>query len=191
MSTDNKSPSYLMEREAVRDGFLLNTQDGEMARRILMEGGPGGQARILDDDRCVDWASIRQEFEGCTVLAANCREARAAFSLAQQARSTMGPPGADKGRLVKFFSAPTGYVFRVMAATADPKYWDDPVNVYREALAHPEWCSAPLDVIRGLLSDALPKGTKIEIPTREEMAIPGVRITRATDDAPSRILRAV
>lgn len=160
MATDNKSPSYNREREAVRK-WIEKTPDGQIARKQLMDAMGGDASSILDDDKHVDWEEIVREYRGATVLAANCKEAREAFELARQSSSLrLLPPSADKAKWVKFFSAPTGYVLRRTIELADPDYWNDPINVYREAMEHPEWCSAPMDVIRGLLNEVLPKARK-------------------------------
>lgn len=160
MSTDNKSPSYRAEREAVRK-WIERTPDGKYARKQLMDAMGGDASRILDDDQHVDWEEIVREYKGATVLAANCREAREAFELARQSSSLRQlPPSQDKSKWVKFLSAPAGYVLRRQIELADPDYWNDPINVYREAMEHPEWCSVPMDTIRGMLNDLLPKARK-------------------------------
>jgi len=156
MATDNKSPSYLEEREQVRRWFQ-KTQDGKEARRILMDAVGGDASRILDDDKHVDWEEMVKDYAGCSVLAASCREAREAFEIARQSKSSMGPPGVDKGKWVHWFSTPIGYVLRRQIELADPDYWNDPINVFREAMDHPEWCRVPMDVIRGELEMRLPK----------------------------------
>jgi hypothetical protein len=162
MPTDNKSPSYLQDREAARR-YLTQTPDGKVARDFLIKNAPGGDASsILDDDEHVDWEDLVRENKGLPVLAANCSEARRAFDMARQARSNLGVP-LDKHRWLKFFSAPLGYVLRKQIETCDPKYWDDPANLFREAMDHPEWCCVPSDVIRAQLEAHLPKGQKAVI----------------------------
>lgn len=156
MSTDNKSPSYLRDREAARR-WLTRTPDGRAARDHLMKHGPGGQARILDDDQHVEWEDLVNENRDLPLLAANCAEARSAFEMARQARSTLGPPGLDKARWIRFFATPVAYVLRRQIETGDPDYWNDPRNLYREALDHPEWLCVPAEVIRGELEKVLPR----------------------------------
>mgnify|MGYP001591707516 CR=1 FL=1 len=158
MPSENQSPSYLEEREYAR-WWLMNTKDGRAAADMLRRHAPGGDAsRILDDDKVVAWGDLVRENQGLPMIAANCREARNAFDLARQASSNFNaaPFGKDVWR--KFFTPPLGYFFRRQAEVADPDYWSDPKNVYREALAHPEWCCVSADHIRGKLNEYLPKG---------------------------------
>lgn len=159
MATDNKSPSYLRDREGAR-AWLTRTAEGRAARDLLIRNAGGNAAAILDDDRHVDWEDLVRENRDLPVLAASNAEARASFELARQSRSTLGPPGGDKGKWLRVFSPPSGYVLRRQIETADPAYWNDPVNLYREALANPQWCPVPADHIRGKLESLLPKARK-------------------------------
>lgn len=161
MTTSNQSPSYLAERERVRR-WLARHPDGKEALRVLRQhAAPGVMNQVLEDDQQTDWEEMVKDYRGASVLAANCAEARASFELARQSRSNMGPPQTDKQKWTKFFSAPIGYVLRRQIEVMDPDYWNQPVNVYREALAHPEWCSAPADYIRGALESFLPRGQQV------------------------------
>ena len=161
MATDNQSPSYLAERERVR-AWLQRHPDGREALRVMRQhAAPGVMNAVLEDDDQTDWEEMVRDFAGASVLAASNREAREAFELARQSRSTLGPPKTDKQKWVRFFSAPIGYVLRRQIEVCDPDYWNQPVNVYREALAHPEWATAPPDYIRGALESFLPRGQKV------------------------------
>jgi hypothetical protein len=158
MATDNQCPEYLAEREYVRK-WLKATPDGRMAESILLRSSSKKKMQaVFDDEDMTDWEELVKEYRGSTVLAANCQEARGAFDLARQSRSTLGPPGASKGRWRNFLSLPLGYVLRRQIETCDPDYWNDPKNVYREALQFPEFCKVPPEVIRGKLEAILPKG---------------------------------
>lgn len=161
MATQNQSPSYLAERERVRR-WLAGTQDGREAVRVLKQGTSGAVLnQVLEDETHTDWEELVKGYKGAAMLAASCAEARAAFDLARQSSSVMGPPKTDKQKWVRFFSAPTDYVMRRTIELGDPEYWNDPVNVYREALAHPEWATASADYIRGGLENVLPRGEKV------------------------------
>jgi hypothetical protein len=158
MSTDNKSPSYLTERDDVRR-WLFTSQDGRVAvdhlRKWAIKTGHN-PANLFDDDKYVQWGDMVRAYKGATVLATNNAAARAAFELASQSTSNMsGPGGKDKWRL--FARVPLDYHLRRMTETADPDYWNDRVNLYRELLDNPDWCTVPADVIRGELEEALPK----------------------------------
>lgn len=161
MATDNQSPSYLAERQRIRR-WLEHHPDGREAMRVLRSDSTPAQLNaVLEDDKQTDWEELQRDYAGASVLAASCREAREAFDLARQSRTTMGPPRTDKQKWVRFFSAPIGYVLRRQIEVSDPDYWNQPVNVYREALAHPEWCVASADYIRGALEQFLPRGQKV------------------------------
>jgi len=158
MSTDNLSPSYLAERDSVRR-WLFTSQDGKRAvdhlKKWALKTGHN-PANLFDDDKQVQWMDMVKAYKGATVLATNNAAARAAFDLAKQSTSNMGAPGGkDKWR--RFAGIPLDYHLRRMAETADPDYWNDPINVYRELLDNPDWLCVPADVIRGELEEALPK----------------------------------
>ena len=164
MSTENKSPSYLKEREAVRK-WLLETRTGHFATDILRRGMPAHEslANILDDDKWVDWQDIRREYHEALVLAANCREARETASLTIQARSTLGAPAHGPSKMLRFFSPPLSHVLRRQVEMQDPDYWNDLRNVLREALLYPEWTCVPASLIRAELESHLPKGTRVTV----------------------------
>ncbi len=155
MSTENKSPSYLADRAQAR-AWLQNTAEGRIAADYLKADGQG---QALDDDQFVDWESLVKEHRGSAVLIANNREARESFDLARQAHSRMGAPmGHNHWR--KIASTPQWYVHRRQMETGDVDYWKDPVNRYREFLAHPEWLCVPAWYVRSLLDNVLPKGPR-------------------------------
>ena len=159
MSTDNLSPSYLAERDDVRR-WLFTSQDGRIAvdhlKKWAIKTGHNPTA-IFDDDRQVQWGDLVRAYKGATVLATTNAEARAAFELASQSSSIMAPPAGGKDKWRLFARVPLDYHLRRMTETADPDYWNDRVNLYRELLDNPDWCTVPADVIRGELEEALPK----------------------------------
>ena len=164
MSTENKSPSYLQEREAVRK-WLLETKTGHYATELLRRGMPEHQslANVLDDDKWVDWGDIRREYKEALILAANCREARETARLNIQARNTLGVPAHGPSKMLRFFSPPMSHVLRRQVEMQDPDYWNDLRNVLREALLWPEWTCVPASLLRAELESHLPKGTKVSV----------------------------
>jgi len=165
MASKNQSWSYLEERNRVRN-WLTKTPDGKLATELLRKNAPKENAApILDDDSCTSWQDIVDEYKDGVMLASSCQEARGTYELARQAKSTMGLPGVSHARWNGFFSAPIGYVMRRQIQTGDPNYWNDPVNVYREALENPNWCRVPRSYLVGKLNDLLPGGKKIELAT--------------------------
>jgi hypothetical protein len=161
MATDNLSPSYLAERARVRR-WLEQHPDGREAMRVMRGSStPAELNAVLEDEKQTDWEELQKDYRGASLLAASCREGREAFELARQSSSIMGPPKTDKQKWVKFFSPPLSYVLRRQIELSEPDYWNIKVNVYREALAHPEWCTAPADYIRGALENCLPRGQQV------------------------------
>ena len=153
MPSTNQSWSYLRDRDVVRR-WLLGSPDGKVAADLLRKNAPTGNAApILDDDAWTSWADVYEEHKDGVLLSQSCAEARGAW----ETRKSV------KGKWRNFFSAPQGYVFRKMADTADPDFWNKPSNLYREALAHPEWCKVPRWYIVGELEKLLPKGKKIAL----------------------------
>ncbi len=163
MASENKSPSYLEERERARR-FLTQTKDGKFAADLIRRNTQPGEANVLDDDNWVDWEEVMREHRHDTIIAASCQEAREAASLSRQSSSILAPPNPSKSKLRKFFSPPLWYVLRRQIETADPDYWTDRVNQYREALKNPEWATVSPECIRASLEDLLPRGTKVEAP---------------------------
>ena len=158
MGSENKSPSYLEEREEARR-WLLDTKEGQYAADILKEKGPHGiAAKVLDDDHFTDWESIVKEHRHDLVIAANCYEARNAVSMARQSSSLLVAPTQSHMKWRKIMSPPIWYVLRRQIETMDPNYWNDPANMYREALNNPQWTVVPADIIRGELEKHLPSG---------------------------------
>lgn len=160
MATGNQSPSYLEEREKARR-FLLETKEGaEATKQLKSFMGPDTSA-VLDDDRWTNWGDIVKEHRQDTVIAASCQEARSAFDLARQSSSIHAAPLPGKSKMRRIFSPPMWYVLRKQIQITDPNYWNDPVNIYREALAHPEWSTVSAEYLRGQLAELLPKGEKV------------------------------
>lgn len=169
MASENKSFSYLEERDNVRR-WLLNSKDGRLATEVLRRGNkslpncPGDDlAPVLDDDKFTSFQDIVDEYRDGTLLATTCEEARGVFDLAKGSKSNMALPGVTSARWSNFFSAPIGYVLRRQIQTGDPDYWNKPQNIYREALANPNWCKVPISVIRGKLEASLPKAKLVTI----------------------------
>ena len=153
MPSSNKSPSYLEEREWVLK-WLDRTPDGRTAADLLRKHSRNDNASsVLDDDDWTSWGDIYEEHKEGVLLAQSCAEARSAWEV----RKSM------KGKWRNFFSAPGAYVFRKMADTGDPEYWNRPVNLYREALDHPEWCKVPRWYIAAELEKVLPKGKLVKL----------------------------
>ena len=163
MGTDNKSPSYLLEREAVRK-WLLQTREGHFATEMARREAPRENlSPVFDDDKWVSWGDIYREHRNSLVLAANCREARETAHLTMQSRNTMGLPPHGPSRMLRFFSPPMSLVLRRQVELQDPDYWNDMRNVLKEALNYPEYCCVPLNLIRAELEALQPKGTRIVI----------------------------
>lgn len=163
MSTDNKSPSYLVEREAVRK-WLLETRAGHFATELARREAPHDNlAPFFDDDKWLGWGDIYREYRDALVLAANCAEARETARLTIKSRDTMGLPAHGPSRMMRFFSPPLSHVLRRQVEEQDPDYWNDMRNVLREALLYPEWTCVPISLIRAELEAHLPKGTKVTV----------------------------
>lgn len=161
MGSKNQSPSYLASRERARK-FLLNTKDGQEATRILKEHAtPAEMTRIFDDDRFTSWDDVVEEHRGSTILAASCREARAAFDLAAGSRSNKIPPPAGRSKMRRIAQIPAWYMLKRPIEMGDPDYWNSKENTYRELLANPQWACVPPSYLRGQLEAQLPKGKKI------------------------------
>ena len=159
----NTAPGYQAEREYVRK-WLQKTPDGKFATDLLRRSSSTKVMQaIFDDEDMTDWEEVVKDYRGATVLAASCQEARNAFDLARQSSSTLGPPDRSKAKMRNFFSPPLGYVLRRQIEACDPDYWNDPVNVYREALKFPEWCKVSADYLRGQLEAFLPKGAAVKL----------------------------
>jgi hypothetical protein len=155
MATDNKSPSYLKERAAVRK-WLSETEEGRYAVDLMRaQEGPAAVSRILDDDKWVGWADLIEEHKNDLTIAANCHEVRKAVDLARKSNSLSAPPTSQGGKWLRFFTPEMGYVLRRQVETMDPDYWNDPKNVFREALRNPQWLTVPAELIRGELEKYL------------------------------------
>lgn len=175
MGTDNKSPSYLVEREAVRK-WLLETREGHFAAELARREAPHDNlAPFFDDDKWLGWGDIYREYKDAIVLAANCAEARETARLVIKSRNSMGLPAHGPSRMMRFFSPPMSLVLRRQVEMQDPDYWNDLRNVLREALLYPEYTCVPLSLIRSELEALLPKGTKVSV-TKE-----GIVERRATE----------
>lgn len=160
MSSSNQSPSYLGEREEVLRWFQ-KSPDGQYLRDLIRRvDKPSDSVRIFDDDNCTNWEDLQKEYKGAVVIAANNQEARAAFEMTQQSHSNFAPPPGGPSKMLRIFTPPLGYVLRRQVETADPYYWNDHLNVYREAQLHPDWCPVPQSYIRGALEAALPRPTQ-------------------------------
>lgn len=153
MATDNKSISYLEERERTRR-FLWETGDGQLAlEHLRQDATPAELQRVLTDDTFTDHTALREEHRGGIVVAENCREAREAFTIDQMHKTD--------AKWVRFFAPPIWYYLRRQVDTGDPDYWKDPVNTMREALARPIWATAPASYIRGELMKYLGVNDKV------------------------------
>jgi len=143
MATDNKSISYLQEREKTHR-FLTGTADGRLAiDNLRQDATPEEMQRVLGDDRFTDHATLREEHRGGVLVAESCREAREAFTIDQ-----MHQTGA---KWVRFFAPPFWYYIRRQIDSGNPEYWKDPANTMREALECPQWATVPAWYIRGEL----------------------------------------
>lgn len=163
MSTDNRSPSYLVEREAVRK-WLLETRAGHFATEMARREAPRDNlSPFFDDDKWMGWGDFYREYRDAIVLAANCREARETARLTMKSKAGIGPPTHGPSRLMRFFSPPLSHVLRRQVETQDPDYWNDMRNVLREALLLPEYTCVPMSLIRAELEALLPKGTKVAV----------------------------
>jgi hypothetical protein len=161
MATRNQSSSYRREREWARR-ILTGTHQGQESIDLLKRNAPGGDASaIFDDDDLVDWEELIKEHRGNAMIAANCREAREAFDLARQSSTIMAAPSPSKAKMRRIFSPPAWYVLRKQAELGDPEYWNRPVNIYREALANPQWATVPAEYLRAALDQYLPKGQRV------------------------------
>jgi hypothetical protein len=177
MTTENRSQSYLVEREAVRK-WLLETREGHFATELARREAPNDNlAPFFDDDKWLNWADLYREYKEAIVLAANCREARETARLTMQSRNTLGIPAHGPSQMLRFFSPPLSHVLRRQVEMQDPDYWNDIRNVLREALLYPEYTCVPVSLIRAELESHLPKGTKVTV-TKEgiverQVTIPG------------------
>lgn len=175
MGTDNKSPSYLKERDAVRK-WLLDTKAGQWAAELARREAPRQNlSPFFDDDKWLGWGDIYQEYRDALVVAANCAEARETARLQIKSRNSMGIPAHGPSRMMRFFSPPMSLVLRRQVELQDPDYWNDIRNVLKEALNYPEYCCVPASMIRAELEANQPRGTKliagkeglVERPTRQ------------------------
>jgi hypothetical protein len=173
MATENKSPSYLRERLLIRR-WLLESREGRFATELLKRDSNlhpdgvtkhGDLSRILDDDNYVDWEDLYLEHKSSLVIASNCAEAREAASMQMQAKGSLGPPIGGPSKMMRFFSPPLWYHLRRQVETQNPEYWNDEVNVLREALANELWLCVPAHIVRGALEALLPKGKRVTLPS--------------------------
>jgi len=163
MPTDNKSPSYLTVRAAVRD-WLLRTKEGHFATELARREAPRGNlAPLFDDDKWLGWADIYNEYRDALVVAANCAEARETARLTVKSRNSMGIPAHGPSRMMRFFSPPMSLVLRRQVELQDPDYWNDMRNVLKEALNYPEYCCVPMSLIRAELEALQPRGNRTVI----------------------------
>lgn len=155
---DNQSISYNRDRTAARR-WLEHTKDGQFAVEKMRQHFKGNLGDFLGDNE-ISWSDMVEEQREGLAIAQSCSEAREAFNLARQSKSTMGvPPGLGNGaHFVKFFTPPLWYVLRRQVEVNDPEYWNYPLNVLREALSNPEWATVSAEYIRGELEKHLPKG---------------------------------
>lgn len=154
MGTDNKSPSYLEDREKTRK-WLTETEEGRYAADLLKTEDPNIVSQVLDDDKWVDWQTMLEEQKDGLIIAENCAEARNSVELARKSNSMNAPPQPTAARWLRFFSPPMWYVLRKQVEVMDPDYWKDPKNIFREALDHPQWTTVPADYLRGELEKYL------------------------------------
>ena len=155
MGTENKSPSYLEEREQVRRA-LSNTPEGRYAVDLLIQqDGKSVVGKALNEDSWLDWKSLWEEHKDDLILASNCEALRNAFELSRKSSSMNQPPMSQGSRLLRFFSPPMWYVLRRQIEVGDPDFWSDPENMIREALANPQWATVPADYLRGKLLDLI------------------------------------
>ncbi len=159
MPSENKSHSYLTDRERFMRWVKLR-KSGQLARENLMLHSDAGNAsQLLEDDRFTDYEGIMEEHREGVLVATNCAETRKDFQRTQQGGRMVGLPGG--ARWLRFASIPAWYHWRKVAEEGDPDYWDDPRSQLRAVLEHPEWSCVPLSVIRGALNDLEPKARKI------------------------------
>ena len=83
--------------------------------------------------------------------------------MAQQSSSMLVSPSPTHAKWRLVFQPPIWYVLRRQIETMDPNFWNDPANMYREALNNPLWATVPAEIIRGELEKYLPKGN-IDVP---------------------------
>ena len=159
MGYDNQSPSHNKEREWARR-WLLKTKDGSMAVDHLKASFSNTISNELNDGNWVQWEDVVNEYKDCSMLAASNAEARAAFDIARRSTTALGSPLTSKSKMMRFFSPPQGYVFRRVVESGDPNYWNDRINVLREALREENalWLCVPRWVVRAHLESLLPKG---------------------------------
>jgi hypothetical protein len=163
MPTENRSPSYLQEREAVRK-WLLQTKEGHWATELAKREAPQQNlAPFFDDDKWLGWGDIYREYKDALVVAANCAEARETARLQMKSRNRMGIPAHGPSRMMRFFSPPMSLLLRRQVELQDPDYWNDMRNVLKEALNYPEYCCVPLSLIRSELESLQPKGNRTVI----------------------------
>ncbi len=161
MASDNKSISYLEERERVRK-FLLNDPNGKYAVDLLKGEKDADLTKVLDDDKNTNWDGMLNEHRSDLIVSSDCKEHREAAELARQSSSVMAPMGGGRDWL-KFFSPPLWYFLRKQIECQDPDYWNDMRNVLREALDNPQWTTQPAVIIRGMYDKVRQKGRKIEL----------------------------
>lgn len=160
MAEDNKSPSYLEERQTVRD-WLDKTSEGKYAGDLLKTlDTPSVVSKVLDDSQWVSWGDLLKEHKDDLILASSCAESRNAVELARKSSTLNAPPMSKGARWLRFFSPPMWYVLRKQVEEMDPDYWTDPKNIFREALDNPQWAIVPPDYIRGELEKYLGASTK-------------------------------
>jgi hypothetical protein len=161
MGYDNHSPRHNLEREWARR-WLLKTKDGSMAVDHLKASFGNRISNELNDGNWVQWEDLVSEYKDCSMIAASNAEARAAFDIASHASTSMGAPVGSASKMLRFFSPPSGYVFRRIAESGDPMYWNDKVNVLREALREENalWLCVPRWIVSAHLESMLPKGTR-------------------------------
>lgn len=147
LSTDNRSVLYNEDRNFVRR-WLDGDDDGRFALELTQRDTHASALRperkdagdVLTNDQHFDFSSFYDEHRHDLAVAYNCREAREAFRI--DART-------GERTWVRFFQCPGWLFFRRQIENMDPEYWNDPKNVFREALAFPEFCTVPADRIRG------------------------------------------
>ena len=163
MTTENTSPSYLEEREKVRK-WLSTTKEGQHTVGIMkQQDGDLAVSKLLDDDQWASWGDLMTEHKDDLVLASSCAELRNAADLARKSNSLNQPPMSQGARWMRFFSPPIWYVLRRQVEVGDPDYWNDPVNVMREAMENSQWSTLPADYIRGELLKYVGASTGSEV----------------------------
>lgn len=155
-----QSISYLRDREAARRWFTSTSMGRYAADLLRSEKGGEVFGQVFNTkEGWVQWTDMVHEHRNDLAIAADCAEARAAFDLARGSRSLAIPPLKTAANWMRFMSIPDWYYFRKIAEHGDPYFWNDQVNTLREALANPQWCTVPADVIRGELERLMPKTT--------------------------------